>query len=156
MKLEKLTNEELIEEFERFDGWGVSDYVAFTREFVKRLKGKKMTKQELQSINGGTRELPACFLFHKGLEMYVPIIEFEQSAIVWDDNQWSRTDPPEKMYELGLYEEFDLEMPAVMTQSHHSQCQRCGRLFWTPKAMKIYHSRWNPICWLVRLYYILL
>ena len=72
-----------------------------------------MTKQELQSINRGTREIPACFLFHKEMG-YVPIIEFEQSAIVWDDNQWSRTDPPEKMYELGLYEEFDLEKPVYV------------------------------------------
>ena len=73
-----------------------------------------MTKQELQSINKGTRELPACFLFHKEIGRYVPIIEFWKEAVVWDDNQWSRSDPPEKMYELGLYEEFDLEKPVYV------------------------------------------
>ena len=38
MKLEKLTDKELIEEFETQTGLGISDYIKFAKELLKRLK----------------------------------------------------------------------------------------------------------------------
>jgi hypothetical protein len=62
MKLSDLSDHELIALFESYGGLGVGDYLAFTREFLKRLKLKinyKPKKQEHGSIekesaNGGS------------------------------------------------------------------------------------------------------
>jgi hypothetical protein len=74
-----------------------------------------MNIEQLKLLGIGTRELPACFLFHKEFG-YVPIIRFEE-VVVWDDGQISRTDPPEKVFELATYGEFDLDKPIYIRLS---------------------------------------
>lgn len=54
------------------------------------------------------RQKPIKYLKHKEFGK-VPVIEINKDHIVWDDNQWSRTDPPEPMYNISDIEEFEVE-----------------------------------------------
>jgi hypothetical protein len=74
-----------------------------------------MNIEQLKLLGIGTREIPACFLYHR-LFGYVPVIRFEQ-VIVWDDGQISRTDPPMQVFELATYGEFDLDKPIYIRLS---------------------------------------
>lgn len=62
----------------------------------------------------GSRKEPLCMIFHKDYG-WVPIIQIDE-AVVWDDNQISRTIPPSEIYEIDEWDEFDLAKPVFETK----------------------------------------
>ena len=47
------------------------------------------------------------YLKHKSFG-FVPVIEVNKDHVVWDGNQWSRSNPPCKLREISPLEDFDL------------------------------------------------
>lgn len=64
----------------------------------------------------GTRSEPLCIAYHRQYQ-WVPVIEFGESAIIWDDNQISREFPePSEIFELAAYGEFDFDKGIFVRQ----------------------------------------
>ena len=61
----------------------------------------------LGTLGEGPREQPLCFAYHLDYG-YVPIIELQESCIIWDDGQITREYPPCNSYEIAQYDEFNL------------------------------------------------
>ena len=71
MKLDNLTNDELIEEFKSVAGWGMSDYMAFTKEFINRLKERRVEQLQRDCIESDIRQYHAT----KRLESLHPLVQ---------------------------------------------------------------------------------
>ena len=54
------------------------------------------------------RQKPICYLIHRRLGR-VPVLEINDDHVVWDDNQWSRTIPPNPEYEVSPIGDFELD-----------------------------------------------
>ena len=67
-------------------------------------------KNNLIALGEGNRNNPIAFAFHLKFG-YVPVIQFLEDYVIWDDNQITRETPPSPLYESSPYSDFDIFEP---------------------------------------------